>query len=182
MEKPPFHPFTDIPQAKIVYTGKRFSVYHAETPSKNGKLAKRDAVIHPGAVVILPILEDGEVVMIRNERIVVGKILWELPAGTLEPEEPPLETAHRELIEETGYQASNMSFLASFYTSPGICDEKIFAYMACNLNYQGQKLDDTEDISVEILPWAQILAWIKDGTIQDGKTISTLLYYQTYFL
>ncbi|MBS4168402.1 NUDIX hydrolase [Parachlamydia sp. AcF125] len=180
MHESPSHPFMEIPHTEAVYAGRRFSVYHAEIADKHGKLVKREAIIHPGAVVILPIVDESHVVMIRNERIIVGKTLWELPAGTLEPKESPLEAAYRELAEETGYQASQISFLTSFYSSAGICDEKMFIYAARDLRHVGQKLDDTEKISVEILSWKQILDWIRAGTIQDGKTLATLLFYKVY--
>jgi len=174
----PSHPFEKLPHSQQIYQGKRFSVYETTIQSKSGKKVKKEAIIHPGAVVILPILGADHILMIKNERIVVGKTLWELPAGTLEQQEDPQLAAERELLEETGYKATEISLLSSFYTSPGICDEKMFAFAARNLTFSGQQLEDTEEIQVEIIQWNQIMKWIKDGTIQDAKTLATFLLYQ----
>ncbi|MCE5319238.1 MAG: NUDIX hydrolase, partial [Parachlamydia sp.] len=104
-------------EADTVYHGDRFDV--VSLPIGNNK--RRDVILHPGAVVILPILDHEHILLIRNQRFAVGKELWELPAGTLEKGEAPLETAKRELIEETGYEAAEMEPLTQFYTSPGFC-------------------------------------------------------------
>ena len=119
--------------------------------------------------------------MIRNERFVVGKTLWELPAGTLELDEKPRSTAERELLEETGYRANTFKFLTQFYTTPGFCNETMFAYVATDLQMVGQKLDETENIAVEKLSWDRVLEMVRIGEICDGKTISTLLYYDKFF-
>ncbi|MBS4168398.1 NUDIX hydrolase [Parachlamydia sp. AcF125] len=156
----------EIPHIEAVYIGKRFSVCHAGIADKCGKLVTCEAIIHPGTMVILPIVGASHMIMIWNARIIVGKILWELPAVIVEPKESPLETAYRKLAEETGYQASQISFLTSFYSSPGIRDEKMFIYAAHDLRHRGQNLDDTEKISVEILSWKQILEWIKNASYQ----------------
>ncbi len=104
--------------AKCVYKGVRFDVCTLEVKGKDGRGKQRDAILHPGAVVILPINDEKTIILIRNERFVVGERLWELPAGTLEPNEPPLETAKRELIEETGFKAQSMTPLMDFYSTP----------------------------------------------------------------
>jgi ADP-ribose pyrophosphatase len=131
-------------------------------------------------VVILPILSDSDVIMIRNERFIVDECLWELPAGTLEPGETPLETACREIIEETGYQAKEMSPLFEFYSTPGFCNEKIHTFVAKDLSYMGQHLDPTEEIAAEAIPWTKVMSMIRDGSIHDGKTIATLLFYASF--
>ncbi|MBA3722252.1 MAG: NUDIX hydrolase [Parachlamydiaceae bacterium] len=162
-----------------VFSGVRFDVHTVELKGENGNI-RRDVVIHPGAVCILPLLKNGDVVMIRNERFAVGKELWELPAGTLEPNEPPIETAKRELIEETGYEAKEIKELMSFYTTPGFTNEIMYGYLAENLIHVGQNLDENEKIRVEVIEWKKIMKMIRDGTICDGKTIAILLYYQVY--
>ncbi|MEX1012138.1 MAG: NUDIX hydrolase [Waddliaceae bacterium] len=139
----------------------------------------KDYVVHPGAVVILPFLKEGEeVLLIKNKRFAVNKTLWELPAGTLEKGEEPMITAGRELEEETGYKASSIHPLLHFYTTPGFCNEKIHAFVASDLEYIGQKLDPTEEITVHGIPFEKTLLMIDEGEIIDGKTISTLLYYE----
>jgi len=163
---------SSLKDSTLVYKGARFHVHH---------LKNRDVVIHPGAVVILPCLDDENIILIRNERFAVGETLWELPAGTLEPKEHPQATAERELIEETGYKAGHIQFLNSFYTSPGICNEHMFAYLATQLILVGQDLDENEKITVEIKSWHQVLTMIQNGEIHDGKTLTTLLFFAAFF-
>lgn len=153
-----------------LFTGVRFSVY---------KKGKGEFIAHPGAVVILPVLQD-QVILIRNERFAVGETLWELPAGTLEPNEEPAVTAARELIEETGYKAKNIELLTTFFTSPGISNELMYAYAAQDLEEVGQNLDEEEKITVEILPWEKVMQMVRDGAVRDGKTIAALLYYACF--
>jgi ADP-ribose pyrophosphatase len=131
-------------------------------------------------VVVLPLLEDGRIVMIRNHRFAVDEVLWELCAGTLEPGEPPATTAARELVEETGYRADHVEAMTTFYTSPGICDEIMFAFLAEGLTHVGQKLEETERIEVEPVECDEALGMVEAGEIRDGKTIATLLFYQTF--
>ncbi|MBA3815117.1 MAG: NUDIX hydrolase [Parachlamydiaceae bacterium] len=164
-------------EGKLAFQGVRFDVRTIKIPGKNDTTLERDVVVHPGAVVILPILDDTHIVMIRNERFAVGKELWELPAGTLDRDESPINTASRELIEETGYQAKSIQPLSSFYTSPGICNEAMYAFVANDLVFVGQALEESEKIVVELITWKQALEMIKKGIIIDAKTITTLLYY-----
>lgn len=173
----PSHPFKEISSNEQIYQGKRFSVFKADILSKSGQEVTKEAIIHPGAVVILPIVDNEHIVMIRNYRIVIGQELWELPAGTLEPNESPDKTAYRELIEETGYESSQIQFLSSFYTSPGICDELMYAFVAENLKHVGQQLEETEEIKVEIISWDQVWKKVREGSIKDGKTLAALLLY-----
>jgi ADP-ribose pyrophosphatase len=160
--------------AKIVFKGKRFDV--ARTKGKH----PREIVVHPGAVVILPLLDDKTVALIRNERVAVGQTLWELPAGTLEPGEPPLKCAKRELIEETGYKAARVRRLTTFFTSPGICTEVMHAFVARGLTEVGQDLDDGEAITVEAVELARAYEMIESGTLRDGKSIATLLFHRAF--
>lgn len=150
------------------YEGSRIDLYTVN---------HREAVIHPGAVIILPLLSATDVILIRNERFVVDDTLWELPAGTLEPGESPLETASREVIEETGYRSTRLAPLLEFYTTPGFCNEKMYAFVANDLEFVGQQLDETEKITAEPLSWEKIMEMIRQGVIKDGKTIAVLLYY-----
>lgn len=169
-----------IEQRTRLFDGVKFSVDKVELTTKDGQQVTREAVVHPGAVVVLPILDDGRIVMIRNHRFVVGEELYELCAGTLEPNEDPAVCAGRELIEETGYEAGSIEPLCDFYTSPGFCNERIHAFVARDLKHVGQQLEATEHIIVEPLPLADVLAMTKDGRICDGKTIATLLYHTTF--
>jgi ADP-ribose pyrophosphatase len=167
--------------APCVFHGVRFDVHAVELPGRDGRKHRREAVVHPGAVVILPLLDPQTVILIRNERFAVGQTLWELPAGTLEAApETPLTCAHRELIEETGYQAANLTKLTAFYASPGILTELMHAFVATDLTPVGQDLDESEQISVHPKPWSEVLELVRTGEIRDAKTIATLLYYRTF--
>lgn len=160
-----------LSDSKLIFKGSRIEVRQQ---------GKKEAVIHPGAVVILPIMDKEHILLIRNERFIVNEILWELPAGTLEPKEHPQATAKRELIEETGYSANEIQYLTSFYTSPGICNEKIYAYEASQLSFVGQNLDETEKITTEVLHWKNVLQMVRNESIHDAKSTTALLFY--YFL
>ncbi len=160
--------------AHCVFKGVRFDVCQLSVSGHN-----KEAVLHPGASVILPIKADGKVVMIRNERFAVGETLLELPAGTLDPGELPLTTAAKELTEETGYIAKNLELLIEFYPSPGFCTEKLFSYVATDLTYVGQQLEETEKITVVEYTWEQIRGFIHKGEIKDAKSLVTLLFYQS---
>ena len=108
-------------QSETLLTASKFRVVRETITSAGGKTKTREIIRHPGACVIVPLLEDGRVCLIRNWRIAVNDTLIELPAGTLEPPEPPEKTAARELIEETGYRAKQIRFLHAFFLSPGSC-------------------------------------------------------------
>ena len=155
---------------RIVHTGRKIQV--AIDESDDG--VRRDVVLHPGAVAILPLLEDGRVVLVRNLRPVVGETLWEIPAGTLEPPEPPEEAARRELAEETGYAAARWTRLGEFYPSPGVLSERTHLWLAEGLTPGEQKLEADEQMTVHAVPWEQALAWTRDGTIRDAKTLVAL--------
>lgn len=162
---------------KLLFHGKRIDVLSVEVPH-SGRMIEREVVSHPGAVVILPFLDDQTILLIRNERYVVGRELWELPAGTLEKGEEPLACATRELEEETGFQATRpLKPLLSFFSAPGFCNEILYVFTATDLRKTSQKLDETEKITVEIVPFASALKMIKEGTICDAKTICSILFY-----
>jgi len=169
-----------IESAEVVFTGVRFDVRALQLPGRDGQSHRREVVVHPGAVVILPILDADRIVLIENERPAVGRVLLELPAGTLEPGEDPLVCAGRELEEETGYRAARVDPLNTFFTSPGICTERMWCYVARDLTFVGQQLDESERIRPRIVPWRDALEMVRTGEIQDGKTIATLLFRHAY--
>lgn len=180
MQTPP------VPQSPPVFHGPRFDVHTLYVNGRQGQMLRRDVVVHPGAAVVLGVLETPHqpdkprVLMIRTHRFAVGQELWELPAGTIEPREHPRTCAVRELTEETGYSARRMTPLISFFSSPGICNEKIHAFLAQDLTRGSQNLDEGEQITVVAMPLARALSMVMRGHIQDAKTIATLLYYDKY--
>ena len=155
----------------------KFDVARLRFEGPDGSEIIRDVVEHPGAAVILPQLDDGQVVLIRNVRRTVGKVLWELPAGTLDPEESPEVCAARELEEETGYRARTIVPLTEFFASPGVLNERMYGYLATDLEQTSQNLDPGEEIEVFPIPQWQVRDMIKDGHIEDAKTIVLLLYW-----
>ncbi len=165
------------PQRQTLLTSVKFHVDRIALTDREGRPVERDVVVHPGAVVILPILDDGRIVLIRNQRFAVGKQLIELPAGTLEPNEDITACAARELIEETGYEAADIQPFINYYATPGICNERMHTFIATGLKLVGQQLEPTEDIQVEPTALADVLAAIEHGKIEDAKTIATILYY-----
>jgi ADP-ribose pyrophosphatase len=155
---------------------RKFEVVHQDVPGHDGRVHRHEVVIHPGAVVILPLLADRSIVMIHNMRHAVGKELLELPAGTLDRDgEDERTAAFRELEEETGYRADRLDWLCEFYPSPGVLSECIRAYVATGLTPSRQRLEATERIRVEEVTREEALARIDRGEIVDAKTIITIL-------
>lgn len=166
-----------LPPKEVLLETERFRVERHAGISPAGKLHVRDTVRHPGAVTIVPLFDDGRVCLIRNYRVSVGTTLVELPAGTLEPDEPPLATAHRELAEETGYRAREIELLGEFWMSPGILDERMYLYAAHGLTPGETHLDAGEEIDTLVVSWQEALALVDGGVIQDAKSIAGLLLY-----
>jgi ADP-ribose pyrophosphatase len=157
-----------------------FRVVGKSTTGADGRQHAKQIIRHPGAVVVLPLLADGSVVLIRNYRAAVDRQMIELPAGTLEPGEDPVAAAHRELAEETGYRARSMELLTSFFSSPGILDEKMHLYLATGLEPGETDLQDDEEIEPLVLPWQEALALGRSGQIEDAKTLIGLLYVELF--
>lgn len=157
-----------------------FRVVRKITSGADGQEHVRQIIRHPGAVVILPRLDDGRVVLIRNCRAAVGRRVIELPAGTLEPGEDPVVAAHRELAEETGYRAELMEPLTSFLSSPGILDERMHLYLATGLTPGKADLQEDEQIEPLVVPWDEAVAMARDGRIDDAKTLIGLLFCERF--
>jgi len=163
-------------QKEIIFKGVRFSVervYQGNRP--------RDVMRHPGAAVILPMVDADHICLIKNYRIAVEKTLIELPAGTLEPDEAPEITAGRELEEETGYRAAKITHLITYFPSPGVMDEKMFVYLAEHLTMHQHAREEGEEIENMVVSLEEAREMIRDGRIVDGKTIASLLYYFNFY-
>jgi ADP-ribose pyrophosphatase len=166
------------PKREVVLVGERFNVERRWLARRDGGTEVRELVVHPGSVIILPLLADGRVVMIRNHRFSVERVLWELPAGTRDPNEPVELCAARELEEETGYRAASLTPLLDFYPAPGISDERMHAFVATGLTQSAQQLDATEQIDVVPLAPTEVLRMLAAREIEDAKTIAVLLFHR----
>jgi ADP-ribose pyrophosphatase len=158
----------------------RFDVVERTYRAPDGSTHCRAFVQHPGAVTILPLLDDGRVCLIRNFRPAIGQELFELPAGTLEPGEAPLATAYRELEEETGYTAARIEPLREFWMSPGILNERMHLFVAHGLRPGRTSLDAGEIIAPCVVTRDEALAMVQDGRIQDAKSLVGLLYFEQF--
>ena len=142
----------------------------------DGRTAVREYIEHPGAVTILPILDSGELVMERQYRYPVGRELYELPAGKIDPGEATLATAKRELLEETGYVAREWRYLTTFHPVVGYSTERIELWLARGLVHHGRTLDDGEFLETFPVTLATALDWVRTGRISDAKTIVGVLW------
>lgn len=165
---------------KTGYQGKRVKVEEIEYLNKDEKIIYREHVNAGPASVILPITEDGKVIMIQEPRTPIGTIILALPAGMIEPGEPAEEAAIRELEEETGYLANNIKFMLEYYPAVGYSDEKISIYLATNLKKTKQHLDDTEDIKVLEIPLDEVEKMLDNNELITASTMIALLHYFRY--
>jgi ADP-ribose pyrophosphatase len=164
-------------QSERVYDGRLFQVDVVDVPRGDAGVRQYEVVRHPGAVVIVPVRDDGSILLIRNDRVAVGETLWEFPAGKLEPGEAPALAAARELEEETGYRAAALEPIGTFYTSPGFASERMHAYAARGLTHVGQRLEPGELIEVVKVGGDAMLEMIDSGEIRDGKTLAAALLW-----
>jgi ADP-ribose pyrophosphatase len=160
-----------ITGSKTIYDGKILRLTVKDVIA-NGHPAKREIVEKSGAVAVVPVKDDGKIVMVRQYRVAVQEELLEIPAGLMDPGEEPLESAKRELREETGYTAENWTQLTEYYPTAGFTNEYIHIYLARGLTPGETDFDETEVIEVEEYTLDELLAMIKSGEIHDGKTAS----------
>ena len=161
---------------EVVYDGKLLHVRRDRVRLPDGGTAEREYVRHPGAVVMIAVLDNGEIVFERQFRYPLGRDMIELPAGKIDPGEAPLETARRELLEETGYAAGEWRHLGTMHLAIGYSNEHIEIYLAKGLTQKQAKLDDEEFLEVFTLPLRDALEWVRAGRITDAKTLSALLW------
>jgi ADP-ribose pyrophosphatase len=176
----PEKPFRDrILEERVLARGPSYDAVELTIRSSEGREWSKAAIRHRGAVVILPLIEQPgrtpRVVLIRNERLIPGELLLECPAGGIEAGESPAEAAERELREETGYTASSLYPLGRFYTTPGMTDELMHAFVASGLMHVGQDLRDDESLTVHRFAVGEVLDKIGSGEIRDGKTMLAVL-------
>ncbi len=164
--------------SKFIHRGRILTLRVDEVILPNGKKAAREIVENPGAVAAVPILSDGKVILVRQFRKPVEEVIYEIPAGKLEPGEDPRRCMERELEEEIGYRAGKLEKLTSCYPSPGFSDEIMHIFLATDLEKTEQKLEEDEVLEAVTLEFEEALRMIEEGTIKDSKTIIGLLLIQ----
>lgn len=191
-----------IVERALIHRGRKFDFEMLTVRRAGGKTQQREIVRHPGAVLVVAVMEGSEtdparragvpgpgksLVLIRNYRIAVGQRLLECCAGTIErervgagaegfkPREDPKECAARELVEETGYRAATLTPLGWFYTTPGLTDEQMFVFVGTGLTFVGQNLEEDEAIDVEVVPVEEVLEMVRKGEMRDAKSMLGVL-------
>ena len=154
-----------------IYTGKVVTLNVDTVELPNGVTIDLETIRHPGAAAVVPMKDDGTVVLVRQFRHAAGGFIYEIPAGKLSPGEDPLHCAARELEEEVGYRAASFELLSSIFTAPGFADEVIHIYKATGLIQGRQQLDHDEVLEIIEMPLTAAMERIVDGTIRDSKTI-----------
>ncbi len=161
--------------SRRIHVGRVVSLRVDEVRLPGGGTARREVVDHPGAAVIVPLTDGGEILMVRQYRYAVGEFLLELPAGTLEPGEGPLACARRELAEEVGAAAAHWEPLAVLYPSPGVLTEVMHLFLARGLTEGPPSGTEEETLAVERLPLLEALERVRRGEIRDAKSVTGLL-------
>lgn len=167
---------------ELVYEGAIINMYRDSVKVPNGNIAKWDFIGHKGAAAVIPIMEDGKILLVKQWRNALDRFTLELPAGGLESvEESMIDCAARELEEETGYKSEKLEFLVSLRTTVAFCNERIDVFVARNLVKTSQHLDEDENIEIGFYEMSELLEMIRKGEMQDSKTVSAILAYQTFY-
>ena len=154
-----------------IYSGSVLRLYRDEVQLPNGRTSHREYCLHIGAVAVLPLLSDGRVIVERQFRYAHGRVFLEIPAGKLDtPEEDPLGAARRELKEETGAEASSVTYLGEIHTTPALMNEKIHLYLAEGISFGERSLDYDEFLDVELISLKELYSMVLNGEIRDAKT------------
>ncbi len=164
-----------------VFDGNLLKVYRDDVRLPDGSAGQREYIKHPGAVAIVPLFDDGSILLERQFRYPHHREFIEVPAGKLEPNEPHLETAKRELLEETGYAAREWKHLTTIHTAIAYTDEGIDIFVARKLSKTGgAQLDAGEFVETLVVPFDEAIAMVRDGRISDAKSVAALLWVKAW--
>lgn len=169
------------PGLRDVYQGRIVHLRLEDVELPNGARITLEVVRHPGAAAVVAVDDRREVVLIRQFRHAAGGYIWEIPAGRLEKDEPPLDCARRELEEETGLSAASWERLGEVLTAPGFCDERIQLFLATGLQQAEQRLEPDEILTVSRVPLAEAMRMITAGEISDAKSVAGLHHAWIHF-
>lgn len=169
----------EVVSSTTIYSGRVLRYKMARVKLSDGSVYLREVVEHPGAVALIPLLGD-QIVLIRQFRVAAGRVLYEIPAGTLEKGESPEECAARELIEETGYRAGKLKELFHCFLAPGYSTEMIRFYLATKLESGMQRLDEDEAIQVCLTPMGRAVEMVRNNEVEDAKTTIGILQCERY--
>lgn len=164
--------------SEVVFSGKLLEVRRDRVRLPDGGESTREFVVHPGAVLVVPLRDDGRLVLERQFRYPVRRVMLEFPAGKIDAGETPLATAQRELVEEAGYTAQKWKKLGTIHPEIGYSTEFIDIYEATGLEHVGQKLDDGEFLDIVALTEDELLATYDCGGLTDGKTVAALFAWR----
>jgi ADP-ribose pyrophosphatase len=169
-----------VVSSETLFKGRVFTVKRDRVAEPSGIVTTREIIVHPGSVVVLPLLADGRIVLIRQYRHAAGQYLWELVAGHKEPNESVTAGVHRELIEETGYTAKRIRKLLEVFPSPGLLGERMDIFLAEGLTKGKARPEDDEKITQKIVTLPEAEAWIRSGKICDSKSVAGILFYSRF--
>lgn len=158
-----------------IYDGRIIKVRKEMVKLPDGTVADRELIAHSGGVGVIAVDEDDKIFMVTQYRIAARDMMMEIPAGKLEYGEDPEECGRRELMEETGYKAKNMQYLGTYYATPGYCEERLHIYLATDLEFVGQHLDDGEFLNVSKHSIDELYNMVMDNKIYDAKTAIAIL-------
>jgi ADP-ribose pyrophosphatase len=162
-------------ERRVIYRGRKIDLALQAVVLADGSVARREVVVHRGAVALVPMVDADHVCLVENDRYAVGKVLLEVPAGTIDHGETPDQTAARELGEETGYRAGRLLRLRDWFVSPGVMSEQMFLYLCEDLQPGPTRHQADERLKPVIVPWDEALRMVHDGRIEDAKSMLALL-------
>ena len=162
------------------YRGRLLHVKKDRVRLPNGGESSREYIVHPGAAVIIPVFDNGDILLERQHRYPLRRDFLELPAGKFDPHETELACAQRELIEETGYEAKTWRSLPTFYPCIGYANERLVYFEARDLIHVGDNMDEDEFLEILRVPFSEALAMVGDGRIDEAKTVMGLLWYDRF--